>query len=707
MSRRFKTLAIVFILGLMSVVSLQAAERRVALVIGNSNYAAASRLKNTENDARSIAAVFKSLDFDAVELSLDQPANELRNTVQRFARQAAAADVAIVFYAGHGIEIQGNNYLIPIDARLRSDVDVEFEAISLDLVMRATASARQLRLIILDACRENPFLGRMEMAQATSRTLSRGLARVDPVGDTLIAYAAKAGSIASDGVGRNSPFTTALLQHLPTPGLDIRLMFGRVRDTVMTLTRREQEPYVSGSLGGREIYLRPPAPEPHGAGASTQPAFDPRAVELSFWESVRGSSSAAVIATYLELYPQGTFAALARARIQELERQHLAALPPSPPTSVAAPQSPASPAPIYGTLRLGVSGPITGSSAAFGSQLKIGAEQAVADLNAAGGILGQKVVLEVGDDRADPKEGVSVANKFAADGVKFVIGHFNSGITIPASEVYQENGILEITPSATNPRVTDRGMWNIFRVCGRDDQQGGVAGALIASKFGGKRIAIVHDKTVYGQGLAEGARKAMAAKGMRDVLFEGVNRGDKDFTALVARLKAVKTDLVYWGGLHDTAALILRQMRDQGLDAPMMGGDGMADDEFASIAGPGAEGTLMTFSPDPRTNPKNKEIVDLFRKKRGFEPQFYTLYSYAAVQIIKQAAEAAKSLDPKKVAEVMHSGKQFDTVLGTVSFDKKGDVSTYIIGGKPKDRYVLYTWKKGADGRITYVENTQ
>jgi branched-chain amino acid transport system substrate-binding protein len=148
-------------------------------------------------------------------------------------------------------------------------------------------------------------------------------------------------------------------------------------------------------------------------------------------------------------------------------------------------------------------------------------------------------------------------------------------------------------------------------------------------------------------------------------------------------------------------------MRDQGLKAPMMGGDGMADDEFASIAGPGAEGTLMTFSPDPRTNPKNKAIVDLFRKKRGFEPQSYTLYSYAAVQIIKQAAEAAKSLDPKKVAEVMHSGKQFDTVLGNVSFDKKGDVSAYVVEGKSKDRYVLYTWKKGADGRITYVENTQ
>jgi len=359
-------------------------------------------------------------------------------------------------------------------------------------------------------------------------------------------------------------------------------------------------------------------------------------------------------------------------------------------------------------IKLAVGGPITGGSAAFGAQLKNGVEQAVEDINAAGGILGQKLVMSIGDDRADPKEGVSVANKFAADGVKFVIGHFNSGVTIPASDVYLENGMLEITPAATNPKVTDRpGMWNIFRVCGRDDQQGVVAGALIAAKFKGKRIAIIHDKTTYGQGLAEETRKAINAKGLKEVMFEGVNKDDKDFTALVSKIKSANPDLVYWGGLHDTGGLIVRQMRDQGVKAPLMGGDGLADDEFAAIAGPGAEGTLMTYSPDPRNNPKNKEIVDLFRKKRGFEPQAYTLYSYAAVQIIKQAAEAAKSLDPKKVADVMHSGKAFDTVAGGIAFDKKGDVSSdgYLIAGKKKERYVLYTWKKGPDGKISYFEN--
>jgi branched-chain amino acid transport system substrate-binding protein len=356
-------------------------------------------------------------------------------------------------------------------------------------------------------------------------------------------------------------------------------------------------------------------------------------------------------------------------------------------------------------IRLGVAGPITGGAAAFGAQLKNGSEQAVADINAAGGILGQQIVLSVGDDRADPREGVSVANKFVGDGVKFVVGHFNSGVTIPASEVYQENGILMITPAATNPKVTERKMWNTFRVCGRDDQQGGVAGRIILQRFKGKRVAIVHDKTTYGQGLADETRKAMRAGGLRDVLYEGVNKDDKDFNAVISKIRAARPDLVYWGGLHDTGGQILRQMRAQGVKAPMMGGDGITDDEFAAIAGPGAEGTLMTFSPDPRTNPANKAIVDVFRK-RGFEPQAYTLYSYASVQIIKQAAESAKTLDPKKVAAVMHSGMMFKTVLGEIAFDKKGDVSNegYVVNGKKKDRYVLYIWKKGPEGRITYFE---
>ena len=254
-------------------------------------------------------------------------------------------------------------------------------------------------------------------------------------------------------------------------------------------------------------------------------------------------------------------------------------------------------------IKIGVAGPLTGPNAAFGAQLKNGAEQAVADINAAGGINGQKIELVFGDDVSDPKQGVSVANKFVGDGVKFVIGHFNSGVTMPASEVYQENGIYMITPSATNPKITERNLWNVFRTCGRDDQQGEVAGKYIADKFKGKKVAIVHDKTTYGQGLADETKKAMNAGGMKEVLYEGVNIGEKDFSALVSKIKAAGADLVYWGGLHTEGGLIVRQMRDQGVKAPLMGGDGITSDEFAAIGGPGVEGTLMTFAPDPRKQP--------------------------------------------------------------------------------------------------------
>jgi branched-chain amino acid transport system substrate-binding protein len=346
-------------------------------------------------------------------------------------------------------------------------------------------------------------------------------------------------------------------------------------------------------------------------------------------------------------------------------------------------------------VKFGVGGPITGPSAATGAQMKNGVDQAAADINAAGGIMGQKIAVSYGDDASDPKQGVSVANKFAADGVKFVIGHYNSGVTIPSSEVYQENGILQITPASTNPTVTERKMWNIFRVCGRDDQQGQVAGEYIVKHFKGKKIAIVHDKTTYGKGLADETKKTINKGGLKEVLYEGINTGEKDFSALVSKIKQSGADLIYWGGLYTEGGLIVRQMRDQGVKAPLMGGDGITSDEFASVGGPGVEGTLMTYGPDPRNKPDAKKVVEEFRAKK-FEPEAYTLYSYAGVQIIKQAAEAAKSLDPKKIAEKMHSGMQFKTVLGDISYDKKGDIT--------KLDYVMYIWKKDPSGKITYVE---
>lgn len=353
-------------------------------------------------------------------------------------------------------------------------------------------------------------------------------------------------------------------------------------------------------------------------------------------------------------------------------------------------------APAGGTITIAVGGPLTGANAAFGSQIQNGAEQAAEDINAAGGILGKKIVLVLGDDVSDPKQGVSVANKFAGEGAKFIVGHFNSGVSIPSSDVYAENGMLQISPASTNPTFTERNMWNVFRTCGRDDQQGTVAGNYIAESLKGKKIAVVHDKTTYGKGLADETKKAMNAKGVTEVLYEGINTGEKDFSALISKIKESGAEVLYWGGLHTEGGLILRQMRDAGVGAVMMGADGIATDEFAAVGGPGAEGTLMTFAPDPQKRPEAKAVLDKFAARK-FKPEAYTLYSYAAMQILKQAIEKVGAADAKKVAELMHSGEVFKTVIGDISYDKKGDITRLD--------YTMYTWKKQPDGKITYVQN--
>ncbi|MER8802298.1 branched-chain amino acid ABC transporter substrate-binding protein [Mesorhizobium sp. M0998] len=347
-------------------------------------------------------------------------------------------------------------------------------------------------------------------------------------------------------------------------------------------------------------------------------------------------------------------------------------------------------------ILIGVAAPITGPNAAFGAQLQKGAEQAVADINAKGGINGEQIKLEVGDDVSDPKQGISVANKFVGDGVKFVVGHFNSGVSIPASEVYAENNIVEITPAATNPKFTERGLWNVFRTCGRDDQQGKVAGAYLAAEFKNAKIAVVHDKTPYGQGLADEMKMELNAGGATEALYEGINVGDKDFSALITKMKEAGVDLVYYGGLHTEAGLIMRQAADQGLKATLISGDGIVSNELASIAGDAVIGTMVTFAPDPRKNPNAKELVEKFRAA-GFEPEAYTLYAYAAVQIVAAAAAKVGSTDDaQRVAAEIKAGGPWETAIGDISYDAKGDPTW--------PGFVMYEWGKDNDGKYIIVE---
>ena len=337
-------------------------------------------------------------------------------------------------------------------------------------------------------------------------------------------------------------------------------------------------------------------------------------------------------------------------------------------------------------LSVATVGPISGQLAALGEQYSQGAKKAVADINAAGGINGEMLVLEIGDDACDPKQAVSVANQMASKGVKFVAGHLCSGSSIPASKVYEEEGMLMITPASTNPKLTDEGGWNIARVCGRDDAQGRVAGAFLAKNYAGKKVAIVDDKSAYGKGLADETRKAMNAAGLTEAVSESINPGEKDYSALVSKLKDAGVEAVYFGGYHPEAGLILKQMGEQGLNAKMLSGDAMNSAELWTIAGKAAENLIFTFAPEPRNAPEAKAIVEEF-KKSGYDPEGYTLYTYAAFQMLKQAAEATKSLDNQKIAEWLRAGNPTQTVLGEIKLDSKGDLQNPV--------YVWYTFKDG------------
>lgn len=342
-------------------------------------------------------------------------------------------------------------------------------------------------------------------------------------------------------------------------------------------------------------------------------------------------------------------------------------------------------------ITVATAGPMTGQYASFGAQMKAGAEQAVEDINAAGGVLGEKLVLEVGDDACDPKQAVAVANQMVGKDIKLMAGHFCSGSSIPASQVYAEEDILMISPASTNPSFTDQRPGDgVFRICGRDDQQGQVAGKFLAEKFGDKNIAIVHDKTAYGKGLADETQKYMNEAGKKEALYEAYTAGEKDYTALVSKLKAENIDVLYVGGYHTEAGLIARQMRDQGMDTLLISGDALVTDEYWQITGDAGEGTLMTFSPDPRKNPDAAPLVEKFRAN-GIEPEGYVLYTYAALQIWADAVKAAGTTDLEPVLKALNEG-EFNTVLGTLSFNDVGDVT---LPG-----YVFYEWK---DGKYDYM----
>lgn len=344
-------------------------------------------------------------------------------------------------------------------------------------------------------------------------------------------------------------------------------------------------------------------------------------------------------------------------------------------------------------ITIGLVAPLTGPVAAYGDQVKNGAQAAVDAINEKGGVLGEKIVLKLADDAGDPKQGVSAANLLVGEGVKYVVGPVTSGVAIPASDVFAENGILMVTPTATAPDLTTRGLTNVLRTCGRDDQQAEVAAAYVLKNMKDKRVAVIHDKGTYGKGLADAFKAAINAGGLQEVQYNSLTPGEKDLSALVTRIKADSIDVIYFGGYHPEGGLLARQLHDGGVKAAIIGGEGLSNTEFWAIANDAGAGTLFTNATDALKNPASADAVKVLQGK-GIPPEAFTLNAYAAVEVLKAGIEKAGSADDAAaVATALKSGEPIATAIGNLTYGDSGDLTS--------PSFSLFKWE---DGKIVAAE---
>lgn len=341
--------------------------------------------------------------------------------------------------------------------------------------------------------------------------------------------------------------------------------------------------------------------------------------------------------------------------------------------------------PAHADIPVALATSLTGDNAFFGDQMKHGAEQAVADINREGGIKGEKLTLQIFDDSCDPKQAVSIANKLISQGVKYVVGHACSGSSIPALKAYAEEGVFMITPLSSNPAITETGYGNVFRTCGRDDQQGNTIGQYLLKHTRDKKIAIANDQSTWGAGIATEVKKVLNDAQVKETLFETFPPDARDYSAFISRLKQKGVEVAFLGGYPRAAGLIVRQMKEQNAPIQVIGGDAIFTTELWSITGAAGEGLLMSYGPDMRNRPEAKTVVENFRKY-AVEPEGYTLNTYAAVQVIAEGLKRAAKNEPTAVSAAIRQ-KPVDTVIGKLDYDAKGDIKG--------SNYVIYRWHNG------------
>ncbi|AHC47212.1 branched-chain amino acid ABC transporter substrate-binding protein [Achromobacter xylosoxidans] len=338
------------------------------------------------------------------------------------------------------------------------------------------------------------------------------------------------------------------------------------------------------------------------------------------------------------------------------------------------------------TIKIGVVGPTTGAVTQYGDMVREGVDTAVERINAAGGINGKKLETVVIDDGCEPKQGPVAANRVVNSKIGFVVGHVCSGATIAAADVYNNEGVVMVTPSATSPALTDGKNYEfIFRTIGRDDQQGPAAAKFILEKLKPKKAAVLHDKQSYGQGIATAVKNDLEKGGVPVAIFEGINAGDSDYSAVITKLKSQGVDFVYYGGYHPEMGLLLRQAAEQGVKAKWMGPEGTGNPDINAIAGDAVEGMLLTLPADFTQNAANAEIVKAFAAKKRNAAGAFQMTAYTATQVIADGIKGAGSEDPTKVAKYLHANS-FDTPIGKVSWNKQGDLTNF--------QFDVFVWHK-------------
>jgi branched-chain amino acid transport system substrate-binding protein len=343
------------------------------------------------------------------------------------------------------------------------------------------------------------------------------------------------------------------------------------------------------------------------------------------------------------------------------------------------------------TIKIGVVGPTTGAVTQYGDMVREGVDTAIERINAAGGVNGKKLEAVVIDDGCEPKQGPVAANRVVNSKIGFVVGHVCSGATIAAADIYNNEGVVMVTPSATAPAVTDGKNYEfIFRTIGRDDQQGPAAAKFVLEKIKPKKAAVLHDKQSYGQGIATAVKNDLEKGGVPVAIFEGINAGDSDYSAVITKLKSQGVDFVYYGGYHPEMGLLLRQSAEQGVKAKWMGPEGAGNPDINAIAGDSVEGMLLTLPADFTQNAANADIVKSFEAKKRNAGGAFQMTAYTATQVIADGIKGAGSDDPTKVAKYLHANS-FDTPIGKVSWNKQGDLNNF--------EFDVFTWHK--DGSKT------